>query len=203
MAVRIVHGCIARRRAEAIVTSANAHLAGEANPMHWQFAGRSSADGAIRAAAGPTLADAVQRISGLPLAPCAAVVTCAGALAADLVVHVLAPDRFYGARSASDDGSPARLLRACYASAVVAAEAAGARSIAMPAIGCGVRGWPLSLSAKCALEAFEGHIQEPANGLRHFEVVLLESSAHRVWASTLSVTAAATQNLAIIVDHAG
>lgn len=184
MRLRLVRGSIARRSAEAIVTSANPHLSGEANPSYWQFAGRDSADGAVRRAAGGALLDALALLDGLPLEPGSAVATTAGALDANVLVHAVCPDRHYCVSYVND--SPAQLLRRCYASALLAAEAAGASSAAMPAIGCGVRGWPPAMSARVALEACaELSAREPRSGggLRLLEVVLLEPSVHRAWAA--------------------
>lgn len=186
MRLRLVCGCIARRSADAIVTSANPHLSGESNPSYWQFAGHRSADGALRATAGGSLLDELERLAGLPLSPGTVVVTSAGALDANLLVHAICPDRNYGGSGSGDD-SPARLLQECYARALLAAEFAGASSVAMPAIGCGVRGWPPSLSAKIALKAFQDHAaRKPSatNSLRLLEVVLLEPSVFNVWATT-------------------
>ena len=50
----------ASRCCDAIATSANAGLVGNANPNFWRFTGRLNADGEIHAKAGPKL------LAGLP-----------------------------------------------------------------------------------------------------------------------------------------
>lgn len=185
MRLRLVRGCITRRSADAFVTSANPHLSGESNPSYWQFAGRSSADGAIRKAAGVALLGELEQLTGRPLSPGTTVVTTAGALDANVLIHTICPDRNFSGSGSGDD-SPARLLQECYTSALLAAESAGASSAVLPGIGCGVRGWPPSLSAKLALEAIQKHaaLKPSSQSLCHLEVVLLEQSVFGAWAAT-------------------
>ena len=46
------------RSCDALATSANVTLSGNANPNFWRFAGKRNADGAIHKAAGPKLLEA-------------------------------------------------------------------------------------------------------------------------------------------------
>mmetsp|Transcript_17903 Transcript_17903/g.55053 ORF Transcript_17903/g.55053 Transcript_17903/m.55053 type:complete len:288 (-) Transcript_17903:51-914(-) len=94
-----------------------------------------------------------------------AVATRAGRLDADWIVHAVAPDieltfgrykgrasyRPAGARDA--DRLPEELLRDAYAAAFDAAAAAGAESVACPALGAGVKGWAPEITAAFGLEA--------------------------------------------------
>lgn len=180
MRVRLLKGCIAARSSSAaVVTSANPYLLGEANANYWQFAGRSSADGAVRRAAGKAVLDELAVLPGLPLGPGEALTSGGGELS-DVLVHVCAPDRLYG--GTSPDGSPVELLAGCFLGALRAAEAANARSIAMPAIGCGVRGWPASLSAKTAFASLIEHAADPLRKLTVCEFVLHDADVFRAWA---------------------
>ncbi|KAL3929502.1 MAG: hypothetical protein SGPRY_001933 [Prymnesium sp.] len=91
-----------------------------------------------------------------------AVRTDAYRLEADHVIHAVAPDieptwgRYTGPQGEVSDDSlrqPEELLRSAYSAAFEAADAAGAQSVACPALGCGVKGWKPSVSAAFALEA--------------------------------------------------
>ncbi|KAJ1618693.1 hypothetical protein T492DRAFT_445867 [Pavlovales sp. CCMP2436] len=187
--IRLLRGCIVqhaladRARPAALVTSANPHLSGEASPSYWQFAGRNSADGAIRLAAGPLLEAELQQIHGRPLTPGSAIATSAGLLEAEMLVHAIAPDRLYGAAPGSGT-NPLAQLRSCYESALQLADEAGMQSITFPPIGCGVRGWPPALSAKAAIQAFEERAPS-LRSLRVCEIVSLEMHTHKTWASVL------------------
>ena len=71
------------------------------------------------------------------------------------VVHAVAPD---GRDPIESHGRPADatpLLRSAFASALAAAAAAGARSLAVPAVGCGVNNWTPPTAASAALAAVD------------------------------------------------
>ena len=90
---------IALHCADALATSANAGLAGNANPNFWRFAGRKNADGALHRAAGPALLRACSALaadaSGARCRIGKAVVTPAFDLHAGVVIHAVAPDGEY------------------------------------------------------------------------------------------------------------
>ena len=93
--VRLLRGDIAQSRCAAIAVSANPLLEGVARSTHWRFAGRSNADGAVRAAGGASLAAAISQMreSEAVLEPGMAAVSRAGrSLGARWVVHAVAPD---------------------------------------------------------------------------------------------------------------
>jgi O-acetyl-ADP-ribose deacetylase (regulator of RNase III) len=180
MRVRLLKGClVARSTSAAVVTSANPYLVGEANTNYWQFAGRSSADGVVRHAAGRVVLDELELLPGLPLG-LGQVATTRGGELSDTLVHVCAPDRLYGGTT-PDGTTGVELLTGCFTGALRAAEAANACSIAMPAIGCGVRGWPPSLSAKIALASLIEHAVSPRRKLTVCEIVLHDAHAYRAW----------------------
>ena len=88
---------------DAIATSANAGLVGNANPAFWRFAGRRNADGAVHRAAGPELAHACAELAAVEAGSGArcrvgeGVVTPGifGRLRTDAVLHAVAPDGAY------------------------------------------------------------------------------------------------------------
>jgi len=117
-------GDLATASASALVTSANDSLVGNTQPMYWRFISRLNADGALRKRAGPELEQACLDIEPLPgstatqlrrditrwtsgvkhgtsravrcPAGSAAVTRAFGALAADHVIHAVAPDSEFG-----------------------------------------------------------------------------------------------------------
>src|SRR5206468_3063299 len=83
-------------------------------------------------------------VEGLPTGE--AVATTGGRLPARWVIHTVGP--VY--RSVDD---PARLLASCHTSALAVADEVGARTVAFPAISCGIYGYPAVEAAPVALAA--------------------------------------------------
>jgi O-acetyl-ADP-ribose deacetylase (regulator of RNase III) len=101
-------------------------------------------DGAIHRAAGPKLAAACRAI-----APCGlgeARITPGFRLQAEMVVHTSVPKWLGGERGELE------ALASCYRTALQLADRYGARSVAFPALGCGVRGFPLATAAKVGIQ---------------------------------------------------
>ncbi len=143
--VRCVVGDITRVEADVIVNAANSSLLGG-----------GGVDGAIHRAAGPSLLEACRKVraeSG-ECATGAAVITAAGDLGADWVVHTVGPVWDEG-RSAELD----RLLAGCYGKSMGLAESAGAKSIAFPNISTGVYRYPKARAAELAVGAVRAAIE--------------------------------------------
>lgn len=129
----LARGDITAFAADAIVNAANSALRGG-----------GGVDGAIHAAGGPTImAELRARYTGCPTG--SAVITAAGALPARWVIHAVGPV-WQGGR----DGEPERLASA-YSTSLRLATEAGARTIAFPAISCGVYGYPTRAAGAVAL----------------------------------------------------
>jgi O-acetyl-ADP-ribose deacetylase (regulator of RNase III) len=75
----------------------------------------------------------------------------------DHVIHAVAPDGLYGAGGGT--AADPEVLRRSFAAVLRQAEQLGARSVAIPAIGCGVQGWRPSVAARVALEAIMEHCE--------------------------------------------
>lgn len=133
--VRLVAGDITRVSVDVIVNAANSALAGG-----------GGVDGAIHAAAGPTvMAELRRRYDGCPVG--SAVITGAGDLPARWIAHAVGPVwRGGGAGEAA-------LLASAYTAALDRAQKVAARSVAFSAISCGVYGYPLDEAAEVALGA--------------------------------------------------
>ena len=109
-------------------------------------------DGAIHHAAGPKLAAACRAI-----APCGlgeARITPGFRLPAKMIVHTSVP------KWAGGDHGELEALASCYRSALLLADRHGARSVAFPALGCGVRGFPLIKAALVATKAIRQALKE-------------------------------------------
>ena len=130
-------GDITQIHSDAIVNAANSSLLGGAG-----------VDGAIHAAAGPTLLAACRQIrertlpDGLP--PGAVISTHGGRLHASHVIHTVGP--IWEGGHADEELILASAYRACLSEA----ERLGCRSIAFPAISTGVYGFPKELAARIA-----------------------------------------------------
>jgi len=136
--LEIVSGDITTQDVDAIVNAANSSLLGG-----------GGVDGAIHRAGGPEILAECRRVrseqwpDGLPTGQ--AVATTAGRLPARWVIHTVGP--IY---RAVDD--PAALLASCHRAALRVADELGARSVAFPAISCGVYGYPLEEAAPIAVD---------------------------------------------------
>ena len=110
-------------------------------------------DGAIRRAAGPELTKATARIVRCPTG--GAVITGGYDLPARHVIHTAAPIWTPGDR----EDVQTSLLGSCYTSVLRLADQHRIHTIAFPAIGTGIYGWPAELAAKIAFDAVVSHLR--------------------------------------------
>jgi O-acetyl-ADP-ribose deacetylase (regulator of RNase III) len=165
MAIELVVGDLTEQRVDAIVNAANESLLGG-----------GGVDGAIHRAGGPEILAESSRLGGCATGD--AKPTTGGQLPARWVIHAVGP-RWRG----GDDGEP-ELLASAHRRALEVARDLGARTVAFPAISCGVYGYPPELAAPVAVGA--AREREPdfdlirfvflADGLRNLYAAALESS---------------------------
>ena len=140
--VLVLIGDITRQNVDAIVNAANSTLLGG-----------GGVDGAIHRVGGPRILEQCQQIrktmypKGLPTGE--AVITTAGDLPAQYVVHTVGP--IYG----RNNGSESELLAACYHNSLLLALKHSISSIAFPAISTGAYGYPRSEAAAVSSEAIK------------------------------------------------
>jgi O-acetyl-ADP-ribose deacetylase (regulator of RNase III) len=142
MDLEIVRGDITSQDTDAIVNAANEQL---------QPGG--GVDGAITRAAGPAALadrDRLREGSGVPPLPTGSARAGAGGdLAARWIIYTAGP--IY-----SGAPSDAELLQKCHDASMQVADEIGARSLAFPAISCGIYGYPVDEAAPAAIDAVMG-----------------------------------------------
>ena len=145
-------GDISEQQVDAIVNAANS-----------QLAGGGGVDGAIHRRGGPTIiAETAKRYpQGCPTG--SAVVTAAGNLPARYVIHAVGP------RWSGGEAGEAELLASAYRAALALASQQQCKSVALPALSCGVYGYPVDRACRIALATTRSFLeQDPTVELARF-----------------------------------
>ncbi len=165
--IEIQQGDITRLKVDAIVNAANTRLLGG-----------GGVDGAIHRAAGPQLLAECRTLGGCPTGE--ARITAGYNLPAKHVIHTVGP--VYSGRP-----QDAGLLGGCYRNSLQLAVENNVRSIAFPAISCGVYGYPIEEACKIAITTCVEFLKEHAT-LDRVVFVLFSDSDRRIYEETLTRT---------------
>jgi O-acetyl-ADP-ribose deacetylase len=136
--IEIQQGDITALRVDAVVNAANNSLLGG-----------GGVDGAIHRAAGPELLKACKILGGCPTGE--ARITKGYRLQADFVIHTVGP--VYSGKPGD-----AKLLAGCYRNSLELAADNGVKTIAFPAISCGVYGYPIQDACRIAVDSACGFL---------------------------------------------
>ncbi len=131
--------------------------------------------GAIKRAGGDEIEFAAVRQGPLPVG--AAIVTPAGRLAAKVVIHAVSIDR--------DRRTSAPALEAAVRSAMARAREVGAGSVAFPALGTGVGGFPLAEAARITVETVRDELGR-SPGIDHVVFALKGAAAYEAFEAALT-----------------
>jgi O-acetyl-ADP-ribose deacetylase (regulator of RNase III) len=153
----VLEGDITSRGVDAIVNAAN--------NAFWMGGGVA---GAIKARGGAGIER--EAMAQGPVQPGECVITSAGTLPARHVIHA--------AVMGQDLRTDAALVGTATARALTLAAANGLQSIAFPALGTGVGGFPIPECARVMLEAVREHAESPTS-VRLVEIVLFGERAYR------------------------
>jgi len=161
--LQIVRGDITAQAVDAIVNAANSSLLGG-----------GGVDGAIHRAGGPEILAECRLLGGCETGDAKA--TTGGLLPARFVIHTVGPV-WRGGRS----GEP-ELLASCHRRSLEVAREVGARTVAFPAISCGIYGYPADLAAAVATRA----VREHAHDIDLVRFVLFGDDTYEAFAAAAS-----------------
>ena len=167
--IELWNGDICDLEVDAIVNPANVTL--------WMATG---VGGALKRAGGDEIEFAAVRQGPQPLG--AAIVTSAGELAAKAVIHAVSLDR--------DRRTSGAVIDAATRSAMARARDIGATSLAFPALGTGVGGFPLDEAARITVAAVRDELEQSPL-IQHVVFALRGAAAYDAFGRALAPVAEA------------
>jgi O-acetyl-ADP-ribose deacetylase (regulator of RNase III) len=165
--IELWNGDICDLEVDAIVNAANLSL--------WMSTGVA---GEIKRAGGDAIEFAAVRQAPVPLGE--AIVTPAGNLAAKAVIHAVSLDR--------DRRTSAEIIDKAVRSALARAREIGASSLAFPAMGTGVGGFPLDEAARVTVVAVRDELPRSPS-IEHVTFAMRGAAAYQAFETALAATA--------------
>ncbi|WP_034949536.1 O-acetyl-ADP-ribose deacetylase [Erwinia oleae] len=168
--IELIQGDITRIAADAIVNAANSSLLGG-----------GGVDGAIHRVGGPEILAACRAIKNRQggCEPGDAVITPAGRLPADYVIHTVGPVWQGG------DRDEARLLKNAYMRCFRLVDDYAIKTVSFPNISTGVYGFPKALAADIALKVIDACLRENKR-IEKVNVVCFESDNYEIYRKLLA-----------------
>jgi O-acetyl-ADP-ribose deacetylase (regulator of RNase III) len=171
--IRAIRDDITKLTTDAIVNAANRALLGG-----------GGVDGAIHRAAGPELLHACKALpvvrAGVRCETGDARITPGFRLSARYVIHTVGP--VFGEHAGDED----RLLAGCHARSLALAVEQGLKSVAFPAISCGVYGYPKRRAARVGVAALREFV-DGESGLEEIVLVACDVEMWGFWEAELGV----------------
>ena len=165
--IELWNGDICDLEVDAIVNPANLSL--------WMATG---VGGAIKRAGGDAIEFAAVRQAPVPLGE--SIVTTAGKLAAKVVIHAVSLDR--------DRRTSGPAIEAAVRSAMARAREIGATSVAFPALGTGVGGYPLADAARITVQTVRDELDRSPT-VEHVTFALRGAAAYEAFGAAINQTA--------------
>jgi O-acetyl-ADP-ribose deacetylase (regulator of RNase III) len=165
--IELWNGDICDLEVDAIVNAANLSL--------WMATG---VGGAIKRAGGDSIEFAAVRQAPVPIG--GAIVTPAGTLAARFVIHAVSLDR--------DRRTSATIIDTAVRSAFARARENNVTSLAFPALGTGVGGFPLEEAALVTVKAVRDELPESST-IQHVIFAMRGAAAYHAFEAALAATA--------------
>ncbi len=172
--IELWNGDICELEVDAIVNAANVSL--------WMSTG---VGGAIKRAGGDAIEFAAVRQA--PVALGESIITPAGKLAAKMVIHAVSLDR--------DRRTSAAVIDRAVRSAMARAREIGASSVAFPAMGTGVGGFPLDEAALVVVKAVRDELPR-LPGIEHVIFAMRGAVAYQAFEAALAATASPADHAA-------
>jgi O-acetyl-ADP-ribose deacetylase len=165
--LELVMGNITDETTDAIVNAANSSLLGG-----------GGVDGAIHAAAGPSLLSECKKIREQrgPLPPGQAVTTSGAKLKARYVIHTVGPV-WQGGKV-----NEPQILESCYCNSMEQANLKVCASVSFPSISTGAFGYPVRPAAQIALRTIADLLHEPRS-VKLVRFVLFDDSTYKAYAA--------------------